>query len=127
MPLSVNKIQLSGRIGNKDVGEFDDGTARLNMSVYETRKTGDEDDPYKGVRHNVSFIGGTAALVDQLTEVGNQIYVEGQLRKKQLVREGDQITYYYIQGRDFWLPQLTKADESAETAEPEAETAKAPF
>jgi single-strand DNA-binding protein len=100
----INEATLIGRIGAKKVKPTKNGEPMVTLSVVTTRNWKDS----KGVKqeqntwHNVNFFHKLSQVVNDNTQVGNLIYIKGEINNKQ-VNSGDKkgTWSYYITATHF--------------------------
>lgn len=84
----LSKATLIGRVGKKQRQQLQGGSSRVYMSIATTKRYTDKNTGQKKEStswHGVSFYGGLADVADKYAEVGNLIYIEGELSSQSQV------------------------------------------
>lgn len=91
MARGVNKATILGNIGSKDVHQNKSGKiVRLSVATNEKWKDKETGDLQELTTwHSVVFFGKLAEIVDDYTDKGHQIYVEGKMRLNKWVDDNN--------------------------------------
>ena len=86
----INKVTLLGRIGKKDHKATRNGSFLCHLSIATERKHIDSHgNTVKNVTwHNVNFFNKLADVVNKYTNVGDLIYIEGEINNKKIEENG---------------------------------------
>ena len=103
MAMSLNKVQLIGRIGKSEVRTTQTGKAITTLSVATGDKRKDQSGEWKEETqwHRVILWDKTAQFVNNYAPKGSRIYVEGVLKYREYTdKDGQKRQITEITGRD---------------------------
>lgn len=77
----INSVHILGRVGKKDFKSLQSGTTVANLSVATYKKFKDKSGQQKEktVWHNVTLFGSLADVINNYVNVGDLIYVDGEI------------------------------------------------
>jgi len=98
----INKAILMGRIGSKKYKQSKNGSYFLILSIATNKKYID----FKGLEtkvtqwHNIHFFNNLTEIVNKYANVGDLIYVEGEITSKKIEENGKQKIINFINGNE---------------------------
>ena len=101
----INKVQILGRIGKKESKTTRNGSNMTSLSIATNRKYIDS----KGNQvdnttwHTVYFFNKIADIADKYTEVGDLVYIEGEINNKKIEDANGSRWVYSINGSEIKL------------------------
>ena len=110
----INEATIVGRVGKKDFKELKNGSNLACFSVATNKKYKDSTGEKKTITtwHNVNFFGGLAEVAFKYMEIGNLVYIKGEINNA-LVDKGNEKPQWYssIHGNVFKiLPTQSKTE-----------------
>ena len=107
MSKGLNKAQIIGNLGNDpELKTMPNGTSvvTLSLATTETWKDKTTGQPQERTEwHRVVFYGKTAEIAGQYLVKGSKVYVEGSLRTREWMKEGQKRYTTEIIGRDMQM------------------------
>ena len=110
----INKVILVGNLGrDPEIHTFEDGTKKASFSLATTESYKDRD----GKRvdqtewHNIVLWRGLAEIAEKYLHKGDQIYLEGKIRRREYDDKGQKKFIYEILGDN--MVMLSRKEESA--------------
>ena len=91
----INKAILLGRVGKVDTKTTKNGTLMANIYLATNRKWTDHSGQQQTFTtwHNVNFFDKLAEIVRDYVQVGNLVYIEGEINNKK-IESGDKAGQY---------------------------------
>jgi len=117
----INKVTLLGRIGKKDFKPTKNGSHICMLSIATSRKYIDSSGQSKEITnwHNVNFFNKLAEIANKYANVGDLIYVEGEISNKKIEENGVNRVIHSVIGSELKLLPNNKRDSQA-APEPQA-------
>jgi len=109
---------ILGRVGFKEVKQTKNGNAMCKLSIATDRRWKDSSDNKckETYWHSVTFFDKMADIADKYTEVGNQVYIEGNIQHKKVEDGGISKYYYSVMGTNIELLPNKKDDEEGDNS-----------
>lgn len=126
--MSVNKVQIVGRLGaDPEVMTLEGGTTLARISVGTNKVWTDKDSQKQEETswHNVTLFGKLGENAGRILQKGSLVYVEGELRYRSVDKDGEKRRYTDINARDFKILADGRRNDSTQ-AQPEASQQSAP-
>lgn len=126
--MSVNKVQIVGRLGaDPEVMTLEGGTTLARISVGTNKVWTDKDSQKQEETswHNVTLFGKLGENAGRILQKGSLVYVEGELRYRTVDKDGEKRRYTDINARDFKILADGRRNDSTQ-AQPEASQQSAP-
>lgn len=119
----INKVILVGNLGkDPDIHTFNDGTKKASFSLATTESYKDRE----GKRvdqtewHNIVLWRGLAEIAEKYLRKGDQIYLEGRIRRREYEDNGQKKFIYEILGDNMLMLGGPRKDEAAPSSVAEA-------
>lgn len=109
----LSKATLLGRVGNMREQVTQNGKTLLTVSLATSRKYTDSHGQKQEATswHNVNFFGKLAEIAGTYLQVGNLVYVEGEIRNQKYEKDGQTRYVYSVTANEMkLLPQGQKQD-----------------
>lgn len=119
----INEVTLIGRVGKKDTRTLKNGSELSTIYLATNRKWTDSDGKTQEQTtwHNVNFFNKLSDIVKKYVEVGNLVYIKGEVNHKQIThgdRQG-QWAYSVTAQAIRILPTSPKKQNETKVVEPE--------
>ena len=101
----INRATLMGRIGHKKSKTTKKGTNMTELSIATNRKYKDAQGTQNDVTtwHTVYFFNKIADIAEKYTEVGDLVYVEGEISNRKIGDGDDSRWIYSVNGSEIKL------------------------
>lgn len=98
----INKVTLLGRIGKKDYKPTRNGSFVCQLSIATSRKYIDShgNTVDNTTWHNVNFFSKLAEVTNKYTQVGDLIYIEGEISNRKIEENGVNRMIHSITGSE---------------------------
>ena len=116
----INKAVIMGRIGNKDVKTTKGGKNMTSLSLATNRKYLDAQGAQHDITtwHTVYFFNKIADIADKYTEVGDLVYIEGEISNRKIEDDNGTRWIYSINGSEIKLLPNKRDKSNVPAAEP---------
>lgn len=86
----INKVTLLGRIGKKDFKPTRNGSHICSLSIATNKRYNDSSGTFKELTtwHNVNFFNKIAEVSNKYANVGDLVYIEGEISNKKVEENG---------------------------------------
>lgn len=125
----INRATLLGRIGKKDSKETQNGSHMTSLSIATNRRYIDS----KGAQvdnttwHTVYFFDKIADIANKYTEVGDLVYIEGEINNKKIEDANGSRWVYSIKGSEIKLLPNGRKNSATNYQKPEEQKYNDPF
>lgn len=121
--MSVNKVQLIGRVGkDPEIKQFDGGTSKASFSLATTERgyktKAGIDVPEKTEWHNIVCWRGLATIAERFIRKGSLIYIDGKITTRSWDKDGTKHYMTEIVAENIELLSKTERTEPVEEKDP---------
>lgn len=112
----INKTILLGRVGSKEIKNFQNGGMLCKLSIATSRKYTDKDGSKKEntTWHTVNFFNKLAEIANNYARVGELLYIEGEIVNKKVDNNGEVKFYSSVTAHELKLLPFGKKQQQSE-------------
>lgn len=117
----IARATILGNVGKKELKTMKDGGYILKMSVATKNKFLDSKGQQQEIVtwHNINFFSKLAETTNKFVDVGDLIYIEGDIRNNKIDDQKGTRWVYSVTGTNVkFLPQTKKKDQAPKDVEP---------
>lgn len=110
----INKVTLLGRVGKKDYKQTKNCSFLCNLSIATSRKYIDSHGMQKEITtwHNVNFFNKLADITNKFVNVGDLVYIEGEISNRKIEENGVNRVIHSIVGNEVKFIPTGRKDNS---------------